>query len=188
VIFAKNSGIHKTLSLAFEGREIKKRYIAAVHGRPFWKETVCELPLVPNGNKQHLTIVDKYRGKKSLTAFHLLGYAGNFSILEALPETGRTHQIRVHLAALGHPVVCDELYGSAKPALLSSIKRNWRGDPLEELPLLSRLGLHAAGLSIPGYAGKGNEAAGLSLKAPLPRDMAALIRQMEKIVGENFGV
>jgi 23S rRNA pseudouridine1911/1915/1917 synthase len=116
-----------------------------------------------------------------------LGSAGNYSILEAFPETGRTHQIRVHLLGLGHPVVCDELYGKNKPILLSSFKRGWQGDPLEERPLLSRLGLHAAELYIPDYV-TGNDETGLNLKAPLPRDMAALIRQMEKIAKKEFGV
>ena len=192
VVFAKNSETHKTLSAAFEGRKIKKRYIAVVHGRPSWNETTCDLPLVPNGNKLHHTIIDKYRGKKSLTQFRLLGSAGNYSVLEAFPETGRTHQIRVHLAGLGHPVVCDELYGNVKPVLLSAIKRGWRGDPLEERPLLSRLGLHAAELSIPDYAegklGPDENGPDLKLQAPLPRDMAALIRQMEKITGQEFGI
>ncbi|MCL2381737.1 MAG: RNA pseudouridine synthase [Treponema sp.] len=183
VIFAKNSEAHKTLSAAFEGRQIKKRYVAIVHGRPSWNETLCDLPLVPNGNKLHHTIVDAYRGKKSLTRFRLLGSAGNFSVLEAFPETGRTHQIRVHLAALSHPVVCDELYGNTKPVLLSAIKRGWRGDPLKERPLLSRLGLHAAGLFIPGYA---ETSPGLELSAPLSRDMAALVSQMEKAAGKGF--
>ena len=188
VVFAKNSKTHKVLSLAFEERQIKKRYIAAVHGRPSWNETVCDLPLIPNGNKQHLTIIDKYRGKKSLTAFRLLGSAGNYSILEALPETGRTHQIRVHLSGLGHPVVCDELYGKTKPVMLSAMKRGWRGDPLNERPLLSRLGLHAAELFIPDYTVMDNTAEkGLTLKAQLPRDLSALIRQMEKIAGREFG-
>ena len=188
VIFAKNSETHKALSAAFEGRLVKKRYIAAVQGRPAWDETICDLSLVPNGNKQHLTIIDKYRGKKSLTWFRLLGTAGNYSILEAFPETGRTHQIRVHLSSLGHPIVCDELYGKNSPVLLSSIKRGWRGDPLEERPLLSRLGLHASELFITGYHGsdESGDAAGLKLKAPLPKDMAALIRQMEKAAGKDF--
>jgi len=187
VVFAKNSETHKTLSMAFENRQIKKRYIAVVCGRPSWKETACDLALVPNGNKKHLTIIDRFRGKNALTSFRFLGSAGNYSVLEALPETGRIHQIRVHLAALGHPVVCDELYGNAKPVLLSAIKRSWRGDLLDERPLLSRLGLHAAELFIPDYAGKDAEAAaGLTLKAPLPRDMSALIRQMEKAAGVIF--
>jgi 23S rRNA pseudouridine1911/1915/1917 synthase len=188
VLFAKDEETHRILSQAFENRRIKKRYIAVVHGRPLWKETGCDLPLVPNGNKQHLTIIDKYKGKKSLTNFRLLVSAGHYSVLEALPETGRTHQIRVHASSLGFPIVCDPLYGKDKPVLLSSFKRNWRGDPLEEKPLLARLGLHAAELILPEYyeaggadqSGSAEQTGGLSLSAPLPRDMAALIKQMEK--------
>jgi RluA family pseudouridine synthase len=187
VVFAKDPETHRRLSAAFEDRRVQKRYIAVVHGRPAWKETVCDLPLVPNGNKQHLTIIDKYRGKKSLTRFRLLGSAGTYSVIEALPATGRTHQIRVHLASLGHPVVCDSLYGSPKPVLLSSFKRNWRGDPLDEKPLLARLGLHAAELELPDYRPPANEppAAALTLTAPLPRDLAALIKQIEKQGGKS---
>ncbi|MDR0624476.1 MAG: RluA family pseudouridine synthase [Treponema sp.] len=192
VVFAKDPDTHRRLSAAFEERRVQKRYVAIVHGRPAWKETACDLPLVPNGNKRHLTIIDKYRGKKSLTGFHFLGSAGAYSVIEARPATGRTHQIRVHLASLGHPVVCDPLYGSPKPVLLSSFKRNWRGDPLDEKPLLARLGLHAAEIGIPDYrpgapaVDPSAQGSGLSLTAPLPRDLAALIKQMEKQAGENF--
>jgi RluA family pseudouridine synthase len=201
VVFARDAETHKQLSAAFEGRLVKKSYIAVIHGRPSWTETVCELPLVPNGDKQHRTIIDKYRGKPSLTRFLFLGGAGNYSVLEALPETGRTHQIRVHCAALGHPVVCDSLYGkSGGGVFLSSFKRGWRGDPLDERPLLARLGLHAARLYLPDYpAGTeprgldhGTGLRGLNLEAPLPRDMKALIGQMEKcgggfkVIPQNF--
>ena len=194
VLFAKNEASHRRLSLAFEGRSIAKRYIAVVNGRPPWKETVCDLPLVPDGNKRHMTIVDRFRGKKSTTRFAVLGGAGNYSVIEALPETGRTHQIRVHAAALGFPVACDPLYGADKAVMLSSIKRNWRGDPHDEKPLLARLALHAAELSLPVAAILGETLAGgesrdtLSLKAPLPRDIGALIRQMEKITDAVFFV
>jgi len=194
VVFAKTSECHRILSVAFEERQVYKRYIAVVGGRPPWTQTSCDFPLIPNGNKKHMTIIDNYRGKKSLTNFRLLGSAGNYSVVEALPETGRTHQIRVHLAALGFPVVCDPLYGKIKPVMLSSFKRDWRGDPLEEKPLLARLGLHAAELHLPDYllhrhesetsAEQCNSAASRVLEAPLAKDMAALIKQMGNHIGQ----
>ncbi|MCL2181068.1 MAG: RNA pseudouridine synthase [Treponema sp.] len=173
VVFAKDSETHRSLSMAFEQRKINKRYTAIVHGRPSWKETVCDLALVPNGNKKHLTIIDKYRGKESLTRFVCVLSSGNYSVLEVFPQTGRIHQIRVHASALGHPVVCDELYGKLSPVKLSSFKRGWKGDPKEEKPLLSRLALHAAELTLPDNK---------TLTAPLPKDMRSLISQLEKNV------
>ncbi|MCL2243109.1 MAG: RNA pseudouridine synthase [Treponema sp.] len=171
VVFAKTKEDHRSLSIAFEQRQIVKRYIAVVHGRPPWKETVCDLALVPDGNKKHHTIIDKFRGKESVTRFNFLMSAGNYSVLEAWPQTGRIHQIRVHAAALGHPVVCDSLYGKETPVKLSSFKRGWKGDPKQEKPLLSRLGLHALELTLPD---------GQVLSAPFPRDMSSLIKQIEK--------
>lgn len=172
VVFAKDSETHRELSQFFEQRKVNKKYIAVVHGRPTWKETSCNLALVPDGNKKHQTIIDKYKGKESLTRFTCLGSAGSYSVFEARPETGRIHQIRVHTAAIGHPVVCDSLYGKEKPVMLSSFKRGWRGDPLEERPLFSRLGLHALELTLPGYP---------TMTASLPRDMDSLITQMKKM-------
>jgi len=171
VVFAKKKEAHRNLSIAFEKRNVEKKYIAVVHGRPSWKETTCDLALVPNGNKKHMTIIDKYRGKESLTIFINLVNAGNYSVLEARPQTGRIHQIRVHAASIGHPVVCDELYGKLSPVKLSSFKKGWRGDPHEEKPLLARLGLHAKELILP---------TGELLEAPLAKDMSSLIKQMEK--------
>ena len=171
IIFAKNRKTHRKLSLAFEQRKIFKKYVLIVHGRPLWKETSCDLALVPNGNKKHMTIVDKFRGKESLTHFTCILNAGNYSVLEARPETGRIHQIRVHAREIGHPVVCDELYGKANPIKLSSFKRGWRGDPVEERPLLSRLGLHAQEIILPDEQ---------KFTAPLAKDISSLINQFEK--------
>ena len=178
VVFAKDRDTHQRLSVAFEKRQVAKTYIAVVHGRPFWPDgkTSCDLPLVPDGNKKHLTIIDNSRGKTSRTGFTLLFSAGNYSIVEACPQTGRTHQIRVHLSALGFPIVCDPLYGKhtrsgkKEGVYLSSFKRNWRGNENEERPLLDRLGLHALRITL-------NEKV---FEAPLSRDISALIKQMEK--------
>jgi 23S rRNA pseudouridine1911/1915/1917 synthase len=182
IVFARDADTHRLLSRAFASRQAEKLYYAVVHGRPDWTETACDLSLVPDGDRQHRTIIDKRHGKRSLTRFRLLFSARGYAVVEARPATGRTHQIRVHLASLGHPVVCDPLYGardSPKPVRLSAFKKGWRGDPLAEKPLLDRLGLHAARLVLP-YPGDGDR---LDLEAPLPRDMAALIKQLEKARG-----
>ncbi len=201
VIFAKTAPAHKALSLAFEAHQIKKRYIAVVHGIPSWREERCDLPLKADGDRYHRTIIDMATGKASSTKFRLLGSAAHYAVVEAMPESGRTHQIRVHLSALGHPIVCDPLYGNAKPILLSSFKRGWRGNPYEEKPLIERLALHAESISIPsmllfGYFASAKtdasdqppqtDKAYTTLKAPAPRDISALIRQLEKASEENF--
>ena len=172
VVFAKDAESHRNLSSAFEQRKVSKHYVLIIHGRPSWDETKCDLALVPNGNKKHMTIIDKFRGKPSVTRFKKRFSSGNYSVLDAYPETGRIHQIRVHAAALGHPVVCDALYGKESPIKLSSFKRGYRGDPNEERPLLARLGLHAAELILPD-----NQV----FTAPLAKDMASLTRQLEKL-------
>ncbi|GAB1483708.1 RluA family pseudouridine synthase [Treponema sp.] len=192
LVFAKTAAAHRFLSEAFETRNVEKTYIAVVHGRPAWTDTDCTLPLRMDGDKEHRTIIDKAMGKRSVTRFKYLGGIGNFAVIEAKPETGRTHQIRIHLTTLGHPIVCDSLYGSPKPVLLSAFKRGYRGDPYEEKPLLSRLGLHAYEISLPKMDVGAADGAGasdderLKFKAELPRDMAALINQMEKCSGEDF--
>ncbi|GHV82704.1 RNA pseudouridine synthase [Spirochaetia bacterium] len=175
VVFAKDPRTHSKLSVLFENRRVEKTYLAAVHGRPMWQEQICDLALVPDGNKKHQTIVDRYNGKKSKTNFKLLCTAGNYALLEAKPETGRTHQIRVHAAALGHPIICDNFYGSGAPVYLSQFKKKWRGDKIDERPLIDRLALHAETLFLPDY-GCGEQ----TLSASLPRDFTALKNQMEK--------
>ncbi|MFA6506057.1 MAG: RluA family pseudouridine synthase [Treponemataceae bacterium] len=188
VIFAKNADAHKALSSAFESRRVQKTYIAAVHGTPAWKETLCDLPLRLDGDREHRTVIDKGFGKHAITTFRVLGTYGNISIVEAQPETGRTHQIRVHLAALGHAIVADSLYGDGKPLCLSAFKRGWRGDPYDERPLIDRLALHAARLGLPVFKPAEREIGPFNLIAPFPRDFTALITQLEKAAGEDFGL
>jgi RluA family pseudouridine synthase len=183
LVFARNAEAHAALSLAFQEREVEKVYHALVAGRPSWKETDCELSLRADGDRIHRTVIDARRGKHTRTRFAVLAELGPYSLVEARPETGRTHQIRVHLASLGHPILCDPLYGSPKPILLSAFKRGRRGDPFDEQPLLSRLGLHAYSLCLP--QGSLPEGSCLSFEAPYPKDFAALANQLKKIFGEK---
>lgn len=183
LVFARNAEAHKALSAAFESRSVSKTYLALVRGNPGWDETLCDLPILPDGDRLHRTIVDERRGKASRTRFKVAarfpgrGVFPGAALVEARPETGRTHQIRVHLAALGHPCLCDQLYGDGKPLLLSKLKKKWRGDPFDERPLLSRAALHALSIELSHPV----TGAALKIEAPLHRDMKASITQLEKL-------
>jgi len=183
LVYARTAEAHRALNLAFGTRTVHKAYRALVRGMPDWEETECDLPLLADGDRLHRTIIDARRGKNSKTAFAVVerfegrGAFPGAALVEARPETGRTHQIRVHLAALGFPCLCDPLYGDGQPLLLSKLKRRWKGDEFEERPLLARAALHALSVE---FAHPGTGAA-LRFEAPLPKDMRAAIAQLGKL-------
>ena len=180
IIYARNAEAHKNLSVQFEKRQVEKTYHCLVRGRPSWDNLTVDLPLLPDGDDRHRTTVNKRFGKPSLTEFRFLGACGQFSWIEAKPKTGRTHQIRVHLAANDFSIVCDPLYsGNLKPIRLSEIKRNWRGNNEEEQPLLSRLALHAYKITFthPEIGEK------VTFSAPYQKDMDVTRKQFAKLYG-----
>ncbi len=177
LLFARNQGTHKALNALFHSRAIEKSYLALVRGRTEEDEWSCDLPLLADADKLHRSIVDKRRGKDSLSRFETVERYEEYSLVRARPETGRTHQVRVHCAASGYPIVADPLYGDGKPLFLSKIKRGWRGDSFEERPLLARTALHAEILTL-AHPENGNA---LTLTAPLPKDMKAAVAQLGKL-------
>lgn len=182
VIYARNPESHKALSLQFENRTVKKTYHCLVNGHPTWNDLTVTLPLQPDGDDRHRTVVNKRFGKPSKTDFQLVGSCGPFSWIIAQPHTGRTHQIRAHLQTTGFPIVCDPLYsGNQHPVLLSDFKRKYNGDTLNERPLLNRLALHAYSIEIEHP--KTNER--MFFKAPYPRDMEAVRKQLAKLFKVN---
>ncbi len=120
MVFARDAETHRALSLQFEGHEAQKTYHAIVEGNPKWEEKTARHPLRANVGHKHRTMVDNKNGKPSETHFRVikryqarpeLGREES-ALVEAKPMTGRTHQIRVHAYALGHPLVGDVLYGA----------------------------------------------------------------------------
>ena len=147
LVLARTAGAHRSLNAQFEGRTVFKRYHALTCGLPDWSETTVNLPLRANGDRRHRTVVDFRKGKPSITHFRVLERFAGFCLLEAIPKTGRRHQVRAHLRAAGLPLACDNLYGDGEPVYLSRIKKGYKKRGCEAA-LLDRPGLHALSLEI----------------------------------------
>ena len=180
VVLARNEKAHAALNGQFENRQVSKVYHALVAGNPIWTERSISAPLRVDADRYHRTLIDQEEGKPAETSFKVLERFGRqskrYTLVEAHPLTGRTHQIRVHLAALGVPVAVDALYGTKTPIMLSDIKRGYRGDPETERPLLDRLGLHACQLTVQ-HPVTGES---ITFEAPYSRDIAATLNQLRK--------
>jgi RluA family pseudouridine synthase len=111
LLLGKSPGAVTTYGDLFESRKMEKRYLAVVQGRPKEKEWICRLKLAPDARERGRMRVDARHGKEAETGFRVLETREGVSLVEARPLTGRTHQIRVHLAESGCPVVGDEFYG-----------------------------------------------------------------------------
>jgi 23S rRNA pseudouridine1911/1915/1917 synthase len=115
IVVAKNDAAHNALAKQLKERSIEKTYVALVEGTPQPAEGVIDAPIARDPrNRQRMAVVD--RGRESTTAYKLIERFSGMSLVEARPKTGRTHQIRVHLAAIGHPIIGDRVYG--KPSQL----------------------------------------------------------------------
>lgn len=152
-VMGRGATAQRQLSMAFAAREVHKRYVAVVHGHPRgaadrgW--SVIDLPLMPDWPNRPLSKVDLTHGKPSVTRWRVLDHdtAAGTSRLELEPVTGRSHQLRLHLQAIGHPILGDALY--APPAVQA---------------LAPRLLLHATAITLP-HPATGNP---LSLQSPVP--------------------
>ncbi|HEX6362698.1 MAG TPA: RluA family pseudouridine synthase [Albitalea sp.] len=113
LVMARGPQAQRRLGLAFARREVQKRYVAVVHGRPQGEAGEIDLPLAADWPRRPRQQVDLVHGKPSLTRWRLLAVdaAAGTSRLALEPVTGRSHQLRVHLLAIGHPIVGDALYG-----------------------------------------------------------------------------
>jgi tRNA pseudouridine32 synthase/23S rRNA pseudouridine746 synthase len=169
LLFARTAEAHRALNLAFDRGEPEKAYLALVRGRPARAFRV-DVPIAP-GRKGRMRPgrPGEPGAKEAATSFRLLeqfpahGGLPDLALVEVRPETGRTHQIRVHLAHAGLPLAVDPDYGDPGPLEAP-------GGP----PLLSRTPLHASRLSVKHPA----SGAPLVLEAPLPADLAAVLAHL----------
>lgn len=177
IAFAKNADAHKELNRQFESHQIQKKYMVLVQGVLKDAEGIINLPIGENSGKAGTMRIDLTHGKDSITQYRVIEKFLNNTLVEAEPRSGRTHQIRVHFNAIGHPLAIDELYGNTAGIMLSAIKKNYKIKPGEsEKPLISRLTLHAKSLRFTHY--RRHET--VTVEAPPPKDFEATIKQLRK--------
>ncbi len=156
IIVAKNDAAHTSLAGQLKDRRVEKTYIALVEGRPAHEEGIIEGPIGrdPQHRKRMAVVA---HGREARTRYRVLREIDGRSLLEVKPETGRTHQIRVHLASIKHPIVGDNLYGRRRESALA------------------RQFLHAQRLAFK-HPRTGQR---LELEAPLAADLANYLKELE---------
>ena len=182
LLFGRDAATAKVLSAAFRRRTVRKEYLALVAGSPPEPSGEKEIRILPDPRKPERMRIDEKKGKKSVTGWETVESFRGWTLLRAIPLTGRTHQIRVTFAEIGCPILADPLYGDGKGFLLSSIKRGYKA-PRDhgEFPLLGRLGLHAHRLCFPDPSGAAGE---ISVEAELPKDFRVTLEKLREFAGD----
>ncbi|QSQ15538.1 RluA family pseudouridine synthase [Myxococcus landrumensis] len=162
LVFALDAQTHRSLSVAFEAGKVRKRYLAWVEGR-LDEPRLVDAPLIAaRKGRMRVARADEPDAKPSRTRVRPVESFDRATLVEAEPLTGRTHQIRVHLLSLGHPLLLDHQYGREQPVTEKDL--GGEGDTL----VLERTPLHAARVEWPALPG----VAARAVESPLPADMA----------------
>ena len=165
LVVAKTDVAHEGLSAQFARHSIDRGYLAIVAGLPNPTQGSVDAPLARSStNRKKMAVVEPGRGKRAVTHYRLLNALRDSAMVECRLETGRTHQVRVHMTAIGHPLIGDPVYGRTKPAHREVLKTLG----------FQRQALHAAELGFEHPVSKEN----LSFKSALPSDMQELFRAL----------
>jgi RluA family pseudouridine synthase len=175
IVLAKSVKAQSYVSKQFEKGEVSKTYHAIVRGVIPNNEGIINLPLTESGKKPG-TMITHNKGKKSITLYTVLERFQNFTLVEANPLTGRTHQVRVHLTAAGYPLAIDPIYGSSDPVYLSQFKKDFKTKEGPEKPVINRLPLHAFRLSFKEPI----EEKTVVLEAPAAKDFLRMLKVLRK--------
>lgn len=174
IVFAKNKETHQYLSSQFEHRKVQKIYHAILQGTPALVEGTIAQSIVAHKSVAGKMTIDNKKGKTAISHYKLLEKFGKYSLVSFHIETGRTHQIRVHSAFIGHPIICDALYGNGEPVFIHDIKK-MGVQHFAERPLVKRIALHAYSLHLENSKGEA-----INVSAMYEKDMNAMLIQCRK--------
>lgn len=181
VLYAKTKADLDFLSGQFQSKTVTKVFLALTVGIPAPDEFTVELFMKEDEGRPGRMCVVKKHGHATLTAFTVRekfpapADRAAFALVECRPATGRPHQVRLHLAESGAPVLNDPVYGDATRLLLSDLKRGYKGR-VDERPLITRLALHASGLTFRHPRTREPQ----TLAAPLPKDLEVALKYLRK--------
>ncbi len=178
IVCTRNEAATRRLSLAFERGRVEKHYLAICEGWPD-DELVVDAPIAMGGELVRIAVrIDRASGRPSRTRFvvmqRFLRGGERFALLQALPATGRQHQIRVHLREAGYPLVGDKIYGASE-AIYDRFTRGALTDDDRRRLRLSRHALHAERIAFAHPGGRGT----VAFRAPLPADLSAFLAEAE---------
>lgn len=177
IVFARHREAQRALREQFRRRTTRKSYVALAQGCPQPTTGTIEIQVDDDMRRAGRMRVVKRNGKECVTHYEVLETFRGYSWIQLRPITGRTHQIRVSLQAIGHPCAVDSLYGGERALFASHWIRNYKlGRGREELPIIDRVTLHAERLEIT-HPATGEP---LIIQAPLAKDLAATLVQLRK--------
>ena len=172
LVLAKDEQVRKQLGMDFETRRMRKMYLAVADGVVEHDQWIIDEPIGPDPSGRHKAAMACVPdGKPSLTEVEVLEKHPRHSIVRCRPHTGRQHQIRVHLSHVGHPILCDQLYGTRGPLRAGDLDDR---HPAPDIELLDRQALHAEALDFQHPITQRL----IRLRAPLPEDMATLVHRI----------
>jgi len=176
VVVAMSPEAEKTLCAQFRERLMAKEYVALVQGRIEAGGGVVEADIEEHPSDDTRMRIAPRRGKPSVTEYVVEEAWGRWTLVRAKPKTGRRHQIRLHMAHIGHPVVGDPLYGGGEGLRLSEFKAGYkRKEERPETPLIARCALHAEALAFTHPNGQA-----MRVTAPLPADFERALKALRK--------
>ena len=172
MVVTKNDSAQWKIAKQFEHRQVNKTYLAIVHGTPELTADCINVPLGIHPRFREKYAVRPETGKESVTFYEVIESFRGFSLLKLAPKTGRTHQIRVHLSYIKHPVVADDMYGG-------KLVYQWQladAEPAVTEPIINRVALHAFSLEFT-HPAKNRI---MKFEAPLPQDMQNILNELRK--------